>query len=181
MKLSLSVLSIALGGLMAIPQIYGLANPSRFAASARAFPRNEVAGRVLVAVATIWFLFNLRQETISDFAAYKPYMYAGFAFLGVASCFVLRDFLAVRGLALVFLLIAKLMVDTARWHPSGWRIVIALWAYLLVIAGMWFTVSPWRLRDLIGWMTASESRVRITSAIRLGFALFVVALGIAVY
>jgi hypothetical protein len=181
MKISLSLLSVILGVVVALPQILGLINPARFMAAARAFPRNETAGRILIAISTAWFLFNLRQESISDFAAFKPYMYAGFAFLGLASCFVLRDFLAVRGLALVLLLVAKLMVDTARWHPSPWRLVIAFWAYALVIAGMWFTVSPWRMRDFVHWMTASESRVRVGSGVRLLFALVVIALGVAVY
>lgn len=181
MKISLSMLSVILGTAVAVPQILGLMNPARFIASARSFPRNETMGRILMGIATAWFLYNLRLETISDFAAFKPYMYAGFAFLGLASCFVLRDFLAVRGLALVLLLVAKLMVDTARWHPSPWRLVIALWAYVLVVAGMWFTVSPWRLRDLIQWMTASEGRVRLGSGLRLAFALIVIGLGIAVY
>jgi hypothetical protein len=62
-----------------------------------------------------------------------------------------RDFLAVRGAALVMLLLAKLMVETARWVDTQWRLVIVIWAYGLVVGGMWFTISPWRMRDLIQW------------------------------
>jgi hypothetical protein len=46
---------------------------------------------------------------------------------------------------------------------------------------MWFTVSPFRLRDLLDWATANEKRVRIGSAIRLAFGLFVVVLGLTVF
>jgi hypothetical protein len=46
---------------------------------------------------------------------------------------------------------------------------------------MWFTISPWRLRDLLNWATATERRVRIGSAIRLAFALLVVALGLTAF
>ena len=28
------------------------------------------------------------------------------------------------------------MVDTERWAESQWRLVIAVWAYVLVVAGM---------------------------------------------
>jgi len=87
----------------------------------------------------------------------------------------------VRGLAIVFLLLAKLMVDTARWADTEWRLVIVTWAYVLVVAGMWFTVSPWRLRDLLNWATATDARVRVGSGIRLAFGLFVAVLGLTVF
>jgi hypothetical protein len=53
-------------------------------------------------------------------------------------------------------------------------------AYVLVFAGMWFTISPWRLRDLILWSTASEQRTRLLNGVRLAFALFVMTLGLTV-
>ena len=85
---------------------------------------------------TVWFLYNLSQESISDFAAYKNILVALFAAVGIGSCIFVQDFLAVRGLAVVFLLLAKLMVDTARWEDTPWRLVIVVWAYLFVVAGI---------------------------------------------
>jgi len=55
------------------------------------------------------------------------------------------------------------------------------WAYVWVFAGMWFTISPWRLRDIILWATASEARTRFLNGVRLAFGLFVVALGLTVF
>jgi hypothetical protein len=130
---------------------------------------------------TVWFLWNLQLENISDFAAYKKVMLIGFGAVGVATCIYVRDFLAVRGLAIVFLLLAKLMVDTARWEETEWRLVIVSWAYLLIVAGMWFTVSPWRLRDLLTWGTATDNRIRIGCGMRLAFGVFVVILGLIVF
>ena len=72
-------------------------------------------------------------------------------------------------------------MDTARWQPTDWRLVICFWAYALVLAGMWFTISPWRLRDLINWSVATESRTRLTSGVRVAFGLFIVALGLTVF
>jgi hypothetical protein len=46
---------------------------------------------------------------------------------------------------------------------------------------MWFTVSPYRFRDLLQWGTANEARVRIGSIVRLVFGLFVAALGFTVF
>jgi hypothetical protein len=178
--MKLSLLTILLGAGMSVPQFYGLARPKDFAATVRNFPRNYAAGIILMLLATGWFVWIVNNEPIADFAAYKPAMLAGFAAVGVLSCFFVRDFLAVRGLAVVLLLLAKLMVDTGRPHlgESPFVLVIQTWAYVLVVAGIWFTVTPWKLRDLLEFATASETRVRIGSTIRLAFALFIITLGL---
>lgn len=181
--MSLSLLSILLGLGMAVPQVYGIARPQQFAAAVRKFPRNLPLGIALMLLGTAWFVWNVSSESVSDFAAFKPAMMAGFAAVGILSCIFIQDFLAVRGLAVVVLLLARLMLDTGRPHldQTHWVWVIQGWAYLLVIAGMWFTAWPWRLRDLINWANATETRVRVTSTIRLAFAVLVVLLGLTAF
>ena len=50
---------------------------------------------------------------------------------------------------------------------------------MLVVAGIWFTVSPWRLRDMLNWGTANEQRVKVGCGLRLAFALLIALLGVA--
>jgi hypothetical protein len=181
--MKLSLLSIMLGLGMGLPQIYGVARPARLAAAARRFPRNLPVGVGLMLLATVWFAWNVNIEPIADFSAAKPYMLGLFIAVGVLSCVFVQDFLAVRGLAVLMLLLAKLMVDTGRPHlgESPWVLLFQAWAYVFVVLGVWFTITPWRLRDLIYWATASEARVRILSLIRLGFATCVVLLGLTAF
>jgi hypothetical protein len=181
--MKLSLLSILLGLGVSVPQIYGLTKPKQFAAAARKFPRNLPVGIVLMLLATAWFVWNVNEEPIADFSVFKPYMIAAFMAVGVLTCIFVQDFLAVRGLAVVALLLAKLMVDTGRPHlgTTPWVLVIQIWAYLLVVAGIWFTVTPWKLRDILNWATATEERIRVGSAIRLAFAVFVVILGLTAF
>ncbi|MGB7769469.1 MAG: hypothetical protein WBN22_11535 [Verrucomicrobiia bacterium] len=181
--MKLSILSILLGAGMSVPQIYGLTKPQKFAAAVRRFPRNLPLGIALMLLGTAWFVWNVHTESVSDFASFKPAMMAGFAAVGVLSCVFIQDFLAVRGLAVVLLLLAKTMVDTGRPHlgQTHWVLVIQAWAYLLVIAGIWFTVTPWKLRDFLDWGTATETRVRVGSILRLAFALFVLFLGLTAF
>jgi hypothetical protein len=181
--MKLSLLTILLGAGMSVPQIYGLARPKEFTATVRRFPRNYAVGVVLMLLATGWFVWNVNSEPIADFSAYKPAMLAAFTAIGVASCIFIRDFLAVRGLAVVLLLLAKLMVDTGRPHlgQSPFVLVIQVWAYVFILAGIWFTVTPWKLRDFLNFATATETRVRIGSAIRLAFAVFILLLGLTAF
>ena len=181
--MKLSLLTILLGVGVGLPQVYGLLKPAGLAAAARKFPRNLPSGVVLMLLATVWFAWNVNVEPIADFSAFKPYMLGAFIAVGVLSCIFVQDFLALRGLAVLMLLLAKTMLDTGRPHlgESPWVKVIQICAYVFVVMGIWFTITPWRLRDLINWATASERRTRILSLIRLGFAACIVDLGLTVF
>ena len=113
-QFDVSILAIVLGLLFAIPHAYGIANPAAFGEMARKFPRFTPAGYVLMISATLWFLANVRQETVSDFASFKPMLLGLFALVGVGACLFVRDYLAIRGLAVMMLVLAKSMVDSAR-------------------------------------------------------------------
>jgi hypothetical protein len=181
--LKLSTLAIILGLGTSLPEVYGLANPKAFTALLRKLPRSVPWGVALMLLGTGWFLWNLSQESISEFASYKSWLFTGFAAVGIGTCVYVQDFLGARGLAVVLLLLAKLMVDTGRTRlpDTQWVLVFQAWAYVLVIAGIWFTISPWRLRDLLEWGTANEKRLKLWCALRLVFGLFVAGLGLTKY
>jgi len=181
-QLKLSTLAIVLGLILSLPQIYGLISPNSFRASMRKFPRSMPWGFTLMLLGTAWFLYNLSLESIADFASYKNILLGGFAAVGIGACIFVQDFLAVRGLAVVLLLLGKLMVDTGRpYLDSPWVLIFQGWAYALVLVGMWLTVSPWRMRDLIDWATANDQRIKVGCGVRLAFGLFIAALGFMKY
>jgi hypothetical protein len=179
--MTLSTLAILLGAAICIPNIYGLLNPAGFIKHVRAFPRCENSGYVLMFIGSAWFLYNLNRETISDFANYKTAMLFGFAALALLTCIFVRDFLAVRGLAITMLMLSWYVLSITRWADTPWRLVLVVIAYIWVVASMWWTVSPWRLRDILYWATANEKRVRVGSIARLCVGLFIVALGLTAY
>lgn len=179
MTLKLSTLAVALGLGYALPQLYAFGNPKGFGEALRKFPRSPTWGYALMTLATIWFVYNVSIETIADFAAYKKLMMIAFGAIGLGACLFLKDLLAVRGLAVVLLLLAKIMVDAGRPHlgETPWVLVHQSIAYGLVILGVWFTVSPWRLRDWIHWNTADDQRIRSGAAVRVVCGLSFAALG----
>jgi hypothetical protein len=181
MTLSLSTLSLLLGVGMGLPQVWQLLKPEQWRRWSAGFPRSKPIGYVLIMLATVWFLWNVKNETLADFTKYKPFLLAGFAAVGVLTCIYVSDFLAARGFALLLLLMAKVMVDVARWHDSEWRWIISGLAYVWVIAGIWFTISPWRLRDFLAWQNANEKRLRLLAGARLGLALLLVILAFTAF
>lgn len=179
--MKLSILALLLGLGIALPQVYALLRPDRFAEMLRRFPRSELWGFILMPLGTVWFLYYLKTDDIADFTPFKPVLFLGFAVVGFGACVFVRDFLAVRGLAVVSLLLSKVVLDTARWADTSWRLVLVVLAYLWICSALVFTVSPWRLRDAISFITANQRRVRIASAARLVFGLFVIVLALTVY
>lgn len=181
--LKLSTLAMVLGLFVALLNAFGVLKPKSFAEAARKFPRYTPAGYVLTLLATAWFLYYLSLESVSDFASMKKYFYLIFGGVGLGTCLFVRDFLPVRGLAVVLLLLAKLMADLGRplLAETPWVLIIQAWAYLFVVVGIWFTISPWRMRDLLNWAVATESRTRLLSGVRMSFGLLVLVLGLTVF
>ncbi len=179
--MKLSTLTIGLGLIYSLPHVFALLKPAAVTEAARKFPRCEKTGYFLTILGTLWFLANVQSETISDFTSYKNIMLLGFGAIGLLTCIFVKDFLAVRGLAIVMLVAAKLILDTARWHESQWRLVLSFLAYGWIIAGIWLTISPWRMRDWLNWATASHTRLRVISTARLIVGLLLLGLGLLVF
>ena len=179
--MTLSTLAILIGAVYCAIQVFALLQPDAFTEQARAFPRSEGIGFVLMGIGTIWFLYNLQSEAIADFAAYKKYMLIGFGAIGLLTCMFVRDFLAVRGLAVCLLLLAWFTLHRTRWEDSQARLILVVWAYVWVICGMWFTISPWRLRDFLNWWTATKNRLRVGSILQLVLGATVLVLGLTAF
>lgn len=179
--MDLATLSILIGTLVVLSDAYGLLQPRAFGDLVLRFPRSYSAGVVLTLIGTAWFVWILQHETLADFDVHRTKMQVIFGAIGFSACLFLKDFLAVRGLAVVLLLLAKTVVDTARFHPSDWRILLVTIAYVWVIMGMMFTVSPWRLRDILEWKCGNENRIRIFSSMRVGLGVLLILLGLTVF
>ncbi len=167
-----------LGLAYGLPQILGVLRPGQFAGALKRFPRSDLWGNILMPLGTIWFLWNLRLDTVADFEAFKPLMFLGFSIIGFGSCVFVRDFLAVRGLAVVALLVAHVVLRKIQWIDTSWRLIVTTWAYLSIIAAVWITISPWRLRDYIEWLHRDETRTKLGSMARLAFGLLVAIIGV---
>ncbi|HTH50027.1 MAG TPA: hypothetical protein VMB21_21115 [Candidatus Limnocylindria bacterium] len=174
-------LSLILGLGMVLSHSWALLRPASATRWLRGFPRNIPAGFFLMLLATAWFEWNLMNETLDDIAPYKNILIIFFPLLGVACCFYAQDYLAVRGLTVVLLLLAFVTCETARWHPSLWRDALTGWAYVWVLSALWLSVQPWRLRNWIGWLTATEDRLKRAAMAGLAWGLLITTLGVTVF
>ena len=96
---------------------------------------------------TVWFLWNLNQESISDFAAYKKWMLLGFGAIGVSACIFVRDFPGGARFGGDVAAAGQIHIGYRALARFALAPGLVVWAYLWVVAGIWFTISPWRMRD----------------------------------
>ena len=87
------------------------------------------------------------------------------------------DLLTCRAVGGLLVLLPTPMLSAAAWHPSPVRYVIIVYAYVMIIAGMFYIAQPWLLRDHITWSQAKPVRARTIAsiAVTLGLILTVCA------
>ncbi len=162
--LSLQTAGIIAGAFLILISLPGLFKPE-FASVAQRFPRSRFAGVVLLTIALVWTFWLLATIEMGEFAAFRrPLLIA----LPIGYVLVLRfvdEFLAVRALGILCLLAAEPLLDAAFLRYETSRLLVTVFAYLLIIAGLFWVSIPYVLRNQINWSTRSVLRWRFLHAI----------------
>jgi hypothetical protein len=179
--LSLQSAGIICGVVLLAYSVFALAIPDAARDLGRRFPRSWPLGIALLALALIWCFWLLATMEMGEFAAFrKPLLIAlPIGFILVAK--FVNEFLAVRALGILCLLAAEPLLDAAffRYEPS--RLLVTVFAYALIIAGMFWVATPYLLRDQINWSARSPRRWRALHAVTLLYAIAVLACAFVSY
>ena len=162
-QLSLQAAGIAVGLLLLIFGAAGLISPGLLQSVARTLPRSRVAGIVLLTAALVWSIWLLATIEMGEFASFRrPLLIA----LPIGYFLILRfvdEFLAVRALGILCLLVAEPLIDAAFLRSEMSRLLVTVFAYLLVVVGLFWVTMPYLLRDQINWTTGSNLRWRLVN------------------
>jgi hypothetical protein len=170
--MSLLLATLLPGLLLVALSVPLLAGHTGFAAALKAFPRSSAAANVFFGAGAAWFLWVIAHLGKADLIVDRPYMLGGFAVLAVLSLIYMREFLAVRGLAVLVLLGAMPLLDAAYMeydHPQ--RLLIVTPVFVAVALAIWLGASPFRLRDFFEWLFARPGRPRAVGGAALGYGL----------
>jgi hypothetical protein len=164
-QLSLQAAGIAVGVFLLILGGIGLLKPALLQSLAKALPRSRIAGMVLLTAALLWNIWLLATIEMGEFASFRrPLLIA----LPIGYILIIRfvdEFLAVRALGILCLLAAEPLIDAAFLRYELSRLVVTVFAYLLVIAGLFWVTMPYLLRDQINWTTGSMFRWRFVNGL----------------
>lgn len=133
----------------------------RTAKYTQAFPRSQLAAFLLLGTAASWFLYKIMHLGPADFGQYRHLLFLLFLVTAVGSFFFVPDFLAVRGLAALSLLISGVLLDAAYMQEPQTRLFLVSFVYLVIILSLYLGASPYRMRDFFDWLYKKELRPRI--------------------
>lgn len=158
--LSLQTVAFIAGIILVLLGLPGLIRPAIVQEWAKWLPRSYVAGFFLLAIDLVWSLWLLATMEMGEFQNFRRPL---LILLPVGFFLVLRfvdEFLAVRALGILCLLAAEPLLDAAFLRNDGARLVVTVFAYLLVVAGIMWVTMPYLLRDQINWGARSQIRWR---------------------
>jgi len=95
----------------------------------------------------------------------------------VAVLIYVREFLAVRALGCLMLLVSGPVLASAFLQPQLTRLLLPTLAYVWIIVGMYFIGMPYLMRDWVNWLLAKEGRygAAIWAGVAYGAALLLLA------
>jgi hypothetical protein len=177
----LALTSTLLGAAMIGLRLPGVLAPATERERLVKFPRSIVAGRILMGIlAAISWVVMYRSAT-DEWAWARPLILVG---VPVAYWLVIQyanSFLAIRAVAGLLLLLAKVAIDATDTSEKPLRLVLSVLAYIWVITAIWMAIAPHHFRDLIGYFTASDQRLRRKSLIGVVIGAVLVVLGLFAY
>jgi hypothetical protein len=161
---SLHTAGIIVGAFLVLIGLLGLIRPE-LASVMQRFPRSKIAGIGLLSICLIWTVWLLATIQMGEFSGFRrPLLIA----LPIGYLLVLRfvdEFLAVRALGILCLLAAEPLLDAAFLRYESSRLLITVFAYLLIVAGLFWVSIPYILRDQINWTARSVFRWRCLNAV----------------
>jgi hypothetical protein len=166
-----------------------LARPALVRGWLRKFPRNVLAGQILLGIGLAWFwllvappgmgrLSALAMD-LGEFNGAKPLLRILVPVALVLVTISVRDFLAVRALGLVGLMVASPLLESAFLKDPASRLLIPIFAYALLTKCLFWVGMPYLFRDAVAWVSASPRRWTLMSAAGLAYGLAILTCAFA--
>jgi uncharacterized protein YjeT (DUF2065 family) len=156
--LSLQTAGLLAGAFLVFAALPGLLAPGPVREALRKLPRSRVAGWVLLTLAFGWSLWLLSTMEMGEFSGFRRPLLIALPIGFILTLRFVTEFLAVRALGILQLLAAEPLLEAAflRYEPS--RLLVTVFAYVLIFEGLFYVMMPYIMRDGIGWITRTTGR-----------------------
>jgi len=180
--LVLAVFLIALHAVM-------LLKPEPVQGFLKKFPRNDQLGQILLGIGLAWFWLLIAPSglgklsalsmDLGEFNGAKRFLQMATPVALILVCYSVRDFLAVRALGVLGLMVAAPLLSAAFLKDPQSRLLIPIYAYGLLTASLFFVGMPFLFRDAVTWVTADQKRWKICSFAGLAYGIAVLVFAFA--
>jgi hypothetical protein len=177
----LAITSTIIGVASIAGRVPGIVAPKQFGEALRKFPRSVLWGRILMGVCAVWAGIVMYNAATEDWSWARPLIVIGVPIAYLVVIQFADQFLALRAVAALLLLVAKLMVDAADQSELPMRLIVTVLAYIWVCVAVWMAGAPHQVRDVVGFITANNTRCRVACFLGACVGALLVALGLYVY
>jgi hypothetical protein len=175
-SLTLETALLLVGLLLVLSHLPALLWPGTLQKKLKAFPRSAPAGVALLTVCAAWFGALVAFTDLGDFTSMRNKFLVLTVVAYVLTLKFVGEFLAVRALGMLLLLIAEPLLEAAWMRPESGRLWLVSLVYVWITGALFLIGTPYVLRDLIDW--AQKSGLRWKAAALAGIAYGALLLGI---
>ena len=172
-KIPLFTAGLVLGIWLVASHALMLAKPAMAQGFLKRFPRDQMIGQILLGIGLAWFWLLIAPEgmgfisslamDLGEFNNAKPILRILVPVSLVLVTISVRDFLAVRALGLIGLMAASPLLEAAFLKDPSSRLLIPIFAYLMLTASMFCVGMPYLFRDAVAWASAEQKRWKMFS------------------
>lgn len=157
---------------------WALNNTAKTQAFLKAFPRTYSWGVILLTIDFIWSEFALVNMDMGEFFNMRDKFMMIVAGGYIAVLIYVKEFLAVRALGALLLLVAGPVLTAAFLQPQTSRLLLPILAYVWIIVGMFFIGMPFLMRDWVNNLISKPQRwnLAVYGGIAYGAVLLIAAL-----
>jgi hypothetical protein len=158
-----------------------LARPAMVQGFLHKFPRHPWLGQVILGIGLAWFWLLIAPDgmgtlsalamDLGEFNKAKPVLRLLVPVALVLVTISVRDFLAVRALGLLGLMVASPLLEAAFLKDPTSRLLVPLYAYALLTMSMFWVGMPYLFRNAVTWATATPQRWTALAVAGLGYGL----------
>ncbi len=179
--LTLKTVGIGIAVLLIVVHLLVLLRGEPAKAWLKALPRNERLGMAVLAFDFAWCFLVWSEMDLGEFFTIKKtvQMVMVFGFFGFG--YYVREFLAVRAIGLLLILLACPVLNAAFLQPPATRLLLVFLAYAWIIKGMFYVGMPYLMRDGIDWVVAEPSRWRMGALAGLGYGVVLLLCAVMFY
>lgn len=179
--LSLQTAGFVAGIFLILISLPGILKPDLAQSWAKRLPRSRMAGIVLLTIDLAWSFWLLATMEMGEFSSFRRPLLIALPIAYVLALSFVDEFLAVRALGILCLFAAEPLLDAGFFRYETSRLIVTVFAYLLIIAGLLWVTMPYLLRDQIGWSSRNNTHWRFVHGAALLYGLAVLALAITQY
>jgi hypothetical protein len=179
--LSLQAAGIIAGVFLLLVSVPGLLKPDFVRNLAARFPRSRGFAVGLLTIDLIWSFWLLATMEMGEFSTFRRPLLIALPIAYVLTLRFVNELLAVRALGILCLLTAEPLLDAAFFRYETSRLLVTVFAYLLIIAGLFWVTMPYLLRDQLNWSTRSAGRCRLLHGVILLYGAAILAFAVMRY